>query len=561
MYKNIIFVLSDAIAKLDDTNFKEHFTLLDEMKENVIYYNNMFSQGPYTEAAINVLLSSTNCLDYKGYMNNLKYKPYTINEIFKEQGYKTFNSLWYYPNTESFLRGVDEYYYVDSQQYEFLNLYRIDYFRELYVNNKFESIHLKELEEIINDYFLGFNRYIQDYNKKGFELLNKYGDLKTYDFDLIKNIILNENKSFNKDRKKYLLELLEGKRKQLENIQKVHINQSNSYIKRKKAIENKCKQRCIKQFFYLIKNNKKNKSLDILKKAITFAFVKRDYKIFQRAIMYTINFTGKPIYNNISSGANLDYIKEYLVENKDQNNFIFYHAMDTHFPFNFFSNEINDEEVIEEEYKVFKDYMDNKHSNSIFYDLSIRYVNDKLKKFIDDLKENKLLEDTLIIFTSDHGSSYTGEIFRETKVSTCYDENYKVPFVLYNPTLNGKTIDKLSSSIDVIPTILDYVGIDFRKYNLDGKSLLKEENKYITFEYMGSGCPDMHSKKKTICIRSNELKIVTMVDKNNKEINVIEIYDLTNDPRELDNVIEKLIDNTEVKSMLGYLEKRLKEIK
>ncbi|WP_322395177.1 hypothetical protein, partial [Clostridium perfringens] len=58
------------------------------------------------------LLTGTNVLDYEGYLMNLKHRKYTINEIFKEKGYKTFNSIWYYPNTLSFKRGVDEYYYI-----------------------------------------------------------------------------------------------------------------------------------------------------------------------------------------------------------------------------------------------------------------------------------------------------------------------------------------------------------------------------------------------------------------------------------------------------------------
>ena len=83
------------------------------------------------------------------------------------------------------------------------------------------------------------------------------------------------------------------------------------------------------------------------------------------------------------------------------------------------------------------------------------------------LAENDVLENTLVIFLSDNGIHVP---FAKANV---YLASVKTPFILYwqGQTVAGTVTNSLISTIDLVPTILDAVGLDIPK-NLPGKSLL-----------------------------------------------------------------------------------------
>lgn len=78
------------------------------------------------------------------------------------------------------------------------------------------------------------------------------------------------------------------------------------------------------------------------------------------------------------------------------------------------------------------------------------------------LKANGLDENTIIIFTSDHGL-FTGEQGLGGK-ALCYEQTTHVPFIVYNPNASesarGQRCDEFVQSIDIAPMMLDYAEID-----------------------------------------------------------------------------------------------------
>lgn len=88
------------------------------------------------------------------------------------------------------------------------------------------------------------------------------------------------------------------------------------------------------------------------------------------------------------------------------------------------------------------------------------------------LKENGLDENTIIIFTSDHGI-FWGEQGMGGK-SLCYEVCTHVPMIIYNPMApkkaRGKVSNQLVQTIDIAPTMLAYAGIEAPKA-FQGKSL------------------------------------------------------------------------------------------
>lgn len=88
----------------------------------------------------------------------------------------------------------------------------------------------------------------------------------------------------------------------------------------------------------------------------------------------------------------------------------------------------------------------------------MRYL---IGKLINHLEEKGLRENTLIIFTSDHGQQYYDHGFNDKH--NYFDESIRVPFIMSMPgTLpEGKTCT-FSSTTDIMPTILAAAGIETR---------------------------------------------------------------------------------------------------
>ena len=103
-------------------------------------------------------------------------------------------------------------------------------------------------------------------------------------------------------------------------------------------------------------------------------------------------------------------------------------------------------------------------SNSFFdngaylFDLQDKW----LGEIIDTLKELKILDETIIIVTSDHGLRTTVE-YPQLKSSYLDGASYNVPLLIYAPNTLEKTyaIQPVTSHIDIMPTILSLIGLSW----------------------------------------------------------------------------------------------------
>ena len=76
-----------------------------------------------------------------------------------------------------------------------------------------------------------------------------------------------------------------------------------------------------------------------------------------------------------------------------------------------------------------------------------------------------------MIFTSDHGDML-GAHRLQMKNATAYKEVANIPLLIRGGE-KGKVVDAPASHIDLVPTILDYMGLPIPKL-LEGKSMLKQ---------------------------------------------------------------------------------------
>ncbi len=109
------------------------------------------------------------------------------------------------------------------------------------------------------------------------------------------------------------------------------------------------------------------------------------------------------------------------------------------------------------------------------YDEKINDADRRFKEFVEELKRLGLLEKTIIIITSDHGTEFY-EHKRFDHGFSLYEELIHVPLVVYLPGLKGgTTINEQVRGIDIMPTILDLLQIkspDTVQQQMKGVSLV-----------------------------------------------------------------------------------------
>ncbi|MFO1081624.1 MAG: alkaline phosphatase family protein [Reyranellaceae bacterium] len=104
----------------------------------------------------------------------------------------------------------------------------------------------------------------------------------------------------------------------------------------------------------------------------------------------------------------------------------------------------------------------------------IREVDDQIGRLVEALKQWGIYDDTLIVVTSDHGEML-GDHWMLGKQGY-FDEAYQVPLIVRDPmpaadAARGRTFDGFTEAVDVMPTILEWLGRHVPR-QCDGRSLL-----------------------------------------------------------------------------------------
>lgn len=106
------------------------------------------------------------------------------------------------------------------------------------------------------------------------------------------------------------------------------------------------------------------------------------------------------------------------------------------------------------------------------YDGEVRYVDEQIGRLVGTLKDRGVYDDTLLVVLGDHGEAFYEHdvIFHGT---VPYEELLHVPLIVKPPAggPTGVTVDDLVSLVDVVPTILELLGVDGRPSRCQGRPL------------------------------------------------------------------------------------------
>jgi arylsulfatase A-like enzyme len=105
----------------------------------------------------------------------------------------------------------------------------------------------------------------------------------------------------------------------------------------------------------------------------------------------------------------------------------------------------------------------------------IKEIDDWMGQLFRFLEDRGRMDDTMIVFTSDHGD-YLGDHWLGEK-ELLHDESVRVPLIIYDPderadATRGTIDDRLTESIDLAATFFDALGGTDDGQRLEGKSLL-----------------------------------------------------------------------------------------
>jgi hypothetical protein len=581
---NVIVIVIDSLFTegIGANRTAESFTpFYDEMIQKSLYAPNVFSYGPYTDAATKGLFSGNPTLNNYGYyfgINNEEYNPY---RVFKEAGYTTYS--FYYP-----------YYLISSKVEEYIDhsIYtsgfvfsscwhgKFSYYSEIL---KHRDLNEKELTVVTRCLELVFDCWIKFY-----ENIIKHEECSimlqgTYSVDdllLAYDKLLHEYNLFFNNDKNYTIQFLkEGMNSK---IAQLNIVDHGAFVD----------QQIVKDFLganrkafrklsriSLVQNIKNNQlSLKIIITGlIELLKGKRQKNLLNYLYNYLRNLFPIKFFKYHALRDNWQYEPSAktqlsagveILKERDRSKpfYMFFHLEEPHEYLSFFTFDSKDRRVLNAEMALvaskIKAYGENFKGN-VLYPLSLLYVDNCLREFYSSLDSLKLLEDTTILICADHGSSYTFNPLRQNQVNNFYRENYHTPLLLHNRKHIVPTINHDYWSADsVFSTLFWYSGIVYPS-QYSGPVITRDVSKgYVITEYMGPGCPDMISRDVWISIRNERFSIAYIVNINEsvKQVQPYQIFNLSEDPSETCNRNQELVDHQEVGLLIDILSRRFEEI-
>jgi arylsulfatase A-like enzyme len=104
------------------------------------------------------------------------------------------------------------------------------------------------------------------------------------------------------------------------------------------------------------------------------------------------------------------------------------------------------------------------------YDDEISYLDSQLARLFRTLKKEGWLDDSIVVFAADHGEEFL-EHGHIKHCRTVFDSSVRVPLFFHIPGVEARSLDQPVQNLDIVPTLLDYLGVPATGLTLEGESL------------------------------------------------------------------------------------------
>ena len=256
---------------------------------------------------------------------------------------------------------------------------------------------------------------------------------------------------------------------------------------------------------------------------LCLSFKKRNYKFLVSTVIKTVTFSDHESHCHQESAlsyhgtkdSDWERIKETIEESPDRPIFVYFHLLGGHDPW----------ELPEDELIFGKEVKD-------IYDAHLFKADREFGNILEKIKELGLYEDSIIIFTSDHGVGLDKHRGGHASYSRTYNVNLQIPFLIKLPGVSAFEVSNIYSLIDVRPSLEELLGIEHDEV-LHGISFvdeLKSKQRYkdrcifaiATFqEFFSMQC-------------STGIKIIYQ-----RDYEFIDIFNSFNDPWELTSLVNE----------------------
>jgi N-sulfoglucosamine sulfohydrolase len=193
------------------------------------------------------------------------------------------------------------------------------------------------------------------------------------------------------------------------------------------------------------------------------------------------------------------------------------------------------------------------------FQATIKYFDECVGEILDTLAASSIADNTLVLMTADHGIPYPGAKWTVRKAGI------EVPFIAYQPNTKfsgGRVFSEIMSNVDVLPTLLDYIGekipdnIEGYSFNsfIDGKKTVSPRK-----EAFSQYTPEMKRDNTSRSVITDQYHLIRYFDagrtvdypvdihpqafscheqrcKTRAVRPFVQLFDISNDPYELDDI-------------------------
>jgi len=189
------------------------------------------------------------------------------------------------------------------------------------------------------------------------------------------------------------------------------------------------------------------------------------------------------------------------------------------------------------------------------YYAKVTMVDDNVGRLLAKLRELGLAENTLIVFTADHGNML-GDLNRWFK-GAMYESSTRIPLLMKAPPASpfatqfnrGSVITNIVENIDVMPTLCEMLGVPLPQQGIQGRSLTA-----LVAGKAADWKDRAFAERISTMVRTPQYKLIRNARKARPDGGEYELYELTRDPSETNNLATDPAHAAAFKNLTAQLE-------
>lgn len=583
MKKNIIFLVIDSLS-YERVEREETTPFLKRLAREEISVEGMYSEAPFTEAALMGLICGQPTMDRGGYMMRYRDVPETFLETFSKAGYEVLQFLQPHIYPTSLERNLPHSYYNVGFDFAALWSYRLAYFAGLHDGGRLTEADYGELADMLADNFKGWTLFLRRVLEKDERVRFIAENLAQYDAAAILRQVKEERARFEAGPRAYLHKLFTEKSGHplfaiptLNQVDKVHDDDVKAWVRRTYGPLMEEVRRAqaahgpgpgelfaalrgpMAEFF---RHPSLETAKDPLRLVRYFRQRSQGRQVMERVAPDYDAYKAAP---SMARHFELFFDWHDTVRDKTKPYLAYIHVDDVHNPEVFFSYDSRDREELAAEFEDVKNYLSTLkpgYRGSVTYDLALRYMDRKVERFVSRLRDQGFFEDTVLYITADHGFSFYDAPLRETAPNNFYKESYHVPFFIVGSGRPARPVAGFRNTFDIPATLLSEAGLQKPDF-MAGRSVFEEARPYAMAEYMGGGCPDPLRRPIRYAIRNERWNAVysALREEPFEKGRLVQLFDLVRDPEERHNLAHRAAArDPEVRELLAALRARHEEL-